>query len=101
MNLAVVIDPTNDHVCTNMPVVARKAKTHVSLGLNLYLEYNVSVSRCPQYQEVVVQHSAIRPLEGRDNADKSQHSQNETVSHKGGHFARWLLRYTLSICNRN
>ena len=63
MNLTVVIDPTDDYVRTDSPVVPRESKTHVSLGLHLYLERDFPLTGRPQNEKIVVQHCAVFPLD--------------------------------------
>uniref|UniRef100_A0A6V7JNE6 Uncharacterized protein n=1 Tax=Bracon brevicornis TaxID=1563983 RepID=A0A6V7JNE6_9HYME len=99
MNLSIVINPTDDHVSADVSLISSKPKAYIALSFDLNFEHNIPLSWCPQYQEVVVQHSTILPLERRDSAHKIyKERQRETVFHKGFHFCSLaFLCYTLSI----
>lgn len=72
MDLAVVIDPSDDHVGPAMTVVLRETEPDVTEGLHLDLECNVPLAGRPEHQEIIVQDSAVFPLDGNDTADEEK-----------------------------
>lgn len=78
MDLAVVIDPTDDHVSPGVAVVLRETESDVAEGLHLDLECNVPLAGRPQHQEIVVQNSAVLPFDGDDTADEEVEKEKRT-----------------------
>lgn len=64
MNLAVVVDPADDHVDALAAVVAREAEADVARRLDLQLEGHVVLAGRPEDEEVVVEDGAVLPLDG-------------------------------------
>lgn len=77
MDLAVVIDPTDDHVSPGAAGLGRLRETEsdIAEGLHLDLERNVPLAGRPQHQEIVVQHGAVLPLDGNDTADEESEKE--------------------------
>jgi len=72
VDLAVVIDPSDDHVGPTAAVVLRETKPDITEGLHLDLECNVLLAGRPEHQEIIVQDSAVLPLDGNDAVDEEK-----------------------------
>lgn len=70
VDLAVVIDPSDDHVGPAVAVVLRETEPDITEGLHLDLERNVPLAGRPQHQEIIVEDGAVLPLDGNDAADE-------------------------------
>lgn len=78
MDLAVIIDPTDDHVSPGAAVVLRETESDIAEGLHLDLECNIPLAGRPQHQEIVVQNSAVLPLDGDDTDDEEVEKEKRT-----------------------
>lgn len=77
MDLAVIIDPTDDHVSPGVAVVLGETESDVAEGLHLDLECNIPLAGRPQHQEIIVQDGAVLPLDGDDTADEEEMEEEE------------------------
>lgn len=78
MDLAVIIDPTDDHVSPGVAVVLGETESDVAEGLHLDLECNIPLAGRPQHQEIVVQNGAVLPVDGDDTADEEVEEEERT-----------------------
>lgn len=89
MDLAVVIDPADDHVSPGATGLGclRETESDIAEGLHLDLKRNVPLAGRPQHQEVVVQHGAVLPLNGNDTADEKNKEEGREGADRSLHLS--------------
>lgn len=93
MDLAVIIDPTDDHVSPGAAVVLGETESDVAEGLHLDLECNILLIGRPQHQEIVVQDGAVFPLDGDDTVDEEEMEEEERTDRSLHLSARYCSKH--------
>jgi len=81
VDLAIVIDPSDDHVSSGAAVVLRETESDIAEGLHLDLECDVPLAGCPEHQEIIVEDSAVFPLDGHGAADEKKEERTDRGLH--------------------
>ena len=83
MNLAVVVNPSDDHVDAVAAIVAREPEADVTRRLDLELEGHVVLAGRPEHEEIVVEDGAVLPFHYRLGALGQQEQRRRQAKAHG------------------